>query len=112
MLSLKFDEEFKWTLIEAIDEGLRSIVGENGKKVIYYHLKELYGLEREEISEKLEVFAEYINKIFGLGARIIEIAIIKALCLKLKLEYREKKVKFVDYIEELYKEYMKKYKKK
>jgi len=109
---MKFDEEFKGILIEAIDEGLKSILGENGKKVIYYHLKELYGLEREEIPEKLEIFTEYINKIFGLGAKIIEITIIKTLCLKLKLEYKEKKTKFIDYIEELYKDYMKKYKRK
>jgi len=112
VLSLKFDEEFKWILIEAIDEGLKSIIGENGNKVIYYHLKELYGLEREEIPERLNIFAEYINRISGLGAKIIEISIIKALCLKLKLEYKEKKIKFLDYIEELYKEYMKKVKKK
>lgn len=97
-MSLKVDE-FKKALIEAVDEGLR-ILGESGRDVIYYNLQHFFGLRKENIPDNIEIFTTCLRKIFGLGATVIEISILKALYRRLGLEYVEKKdYTFADYLE-------------
>ncbi|MEM2103791.1 MAG: hypothetical protein QW717_02720 [Candidatus Bathyarchaeia archaeon] len=89
-------------LLEAIDEALQSTLGESGKTVVYYHFQKNSGVEREDIPEKPEVFIEFLNRLFGFGAKIIEEAIVKSLCSKLGIEYEEaKNAKFTDYLRKL-----------
>jgi hypothetical protein len=84
------DSNFRQTLFEAVDEGLL-MLGESGRNAVYFHLQNLYSLKREDISEKPETFAESLRKLFGIGAEVIEKAILKRLYLKLGLSYEEKK---------------------
>ncbi|MEM2911466.1 MAG: hypothetical protein QXM52_00905 [Candidatus Bathyarchaeia archaeon] len=81
---------FKEALMEAVDEGLL-ILGESGREVVYFHLQHSYGLKKENISENPEIFMDCLRKIFGLGAQVIEKAIIKILCYKLGIEFAENK---------------------
>jgi hypothetical protein len=78
MSTKNFDE----LLLEAVDEGL-SAVGESSKQAIYFHLEKAFNLERQEIPNKIEVFAYGVEKIFGLGANFLEILIMKRLYEKL-----------------------------
>jgi len=95
-------EEFEVILLEAIDESLKSMLGESGKELVYYQLKNSYGLRRENVPEKPELFAECLYGLFGLGAKIIEATILKNLCVKLKIKYEEKKnAKFADCIKDI-----------
>jgi len=81
---------FNEVLLEAVDEGLL-ILGESGRKAIYFHLQNSHSLKREDIPEKLEIFMNGLRKIFGLGAQAIERSIVRCLYSKLGLEFIERK---------------------
>ena len=94
---MKFEE----ALLEAIDEGL-SLLGESPKQMVYYHLEETFKINRQDIPFKIEEFTDAIEKIFGSGAKIIEIQIMKALYEKLgnNFKYYPKQVNLTltDYV--------------
>ena len=72
------DDGFNSIMLEAVDEAL-SFLGESAKRAIYYHLEEKFKIRREEIPIKIDDFAEAIEEIFGMGAKIIEMQIMKSL---------------------------------
>jgi hypothetical protein len=92
---------FKELLLESIDDGL-SVLGESGKQVVYYHLKENFKIKRQDIPYKIEEFTDAIERIFGAGAQILEIKIMR--CLFKKGGYTIKKysklpnLTFIEYI--------------
>lgn len=94
---MKFEE----ALLEAIDEGL-ALLGESPKETLYYHLAQTFNINKRDIPFKIEEFTEAIERIFGSGAKIIEIQIMKCLFKKLdpKLKYYPKQIDltFPEYI--------------
>ena len=71
-------ENFDQRLLEAIDEGLSGL-GEAGKASIYIHLEETFNIRKQEIPNKLDSFSNALHRIFGIGARNLEILIMKRL---------------------------------
>ena len=93
-------EVLKKALAEAIDEGLL-MLGESGRDVIYFRLKQSYALKREDVSSNPEIFVSCLREIFGSGAEVIERAVIKKLYDKLGIEFKEKKdFGFMEYLNE------------
>lgn len=91
---------FEKLLLEAIDEALASL-GDSAKQAIYFHLENKFKLERNEIPQRVEDFADGLEKIFGVGARFIEILIMKQLHERIgrPVEWDEsKKFVFVEYV--------------
>lgn len=91
---------FDKLLLEAIDEALASL-GDSAKQSIYFHLEDKFKISRNEIPQRIEDFADGLEKIFGLGARFIEILIMKQLHERIgrPLEWDEsKELVFVKYI--------------
>ena len=68
--------EFEKLLLEAVDESL-STLGESSRQAIYFHLQRSFNISKEDIPRKIDVFAEAIEKVFGLGADFLEILIMK-----------------------------------
>jgi hypothetical protein len=66
---------FEELLLEAIDEGF-SWLGESEKQTIYFYLEKKYKISKRDIPFRIEDFAEAIEDIFGLGAKLLEIRII------------------------------------
>lgn len=66
------------TFLESIDRALDTF-GTTVRAVVYYELKKSFGLSREDIPRKPEMFVKTIEKIFGLGSRVVEGAIRKEL---------------------------------
>lgn len=92
-----FDE----LLMGAIDEALSSL-GESAKLAIYFHVEDKFKIPKEKIPSNIKEFAEGLEKIFGAGARFIEILIMKKLYERIgkPLEWDEsKEFTFADYIE-------------
>lgn len=83
-------EEFENLFMEAVDEGLKSL-GESVRHMIFFHLENLYSIKRQDIPKKPEAFAEGLEKIFGVGALVLEKVIVKTLYSKLGLKYEEQK---------------------
>jgi len=65
-------------IIEAVDESLASF-GESARQVVYFQLKNSYHMTKQDIPNKIEEFAEALEAMFGVGARLIEMKIIEAL---------------------------------
>jgi hypothetical protein len=92
--------DFDQLLLEAIDEGL-STLGESSKQAIYFHLEKSFNIRKEEIPEKIEVFAYAVEKIFGFGANFLEILIMKRLYEKLGHGFKwckQEDFTFVEYV--------------
>jgi hypothetical protein len=93
----KFDK----VLLEAIDEGL-SLLGEESKKAVYSHLEKTFKMNRRDIPHRIEEFTDAIEKLFGAGAKILEIHIMK--CLFKKVDYKfkhspkQKNITFREYV--------------
>ena len=79
---------FEKLLLEAVDEGLASL-GDTSKQVVYFHLEKTFKLNKQEIPHKIEEFANAIENIFGHGAKLLQILIMKQLYEKVRgaIEY-------------------------
>ncbi len=93
---------FEDLLLEAIDEGLSSL-GESGKQAIYAFLKGRFQIDKQDIPYRLEEFVNAIEKIFGLGAKFLEILIIKRIHEKIGQVFKYNKepqdLLFMEYVE-------------
>jgi len=72
------EKDFDKLLLEAVDEGLASL-GESSKQAIYYHLEKAFNVKKHEIPYKIEDFTRAVEKIFGLGASVLQLLIMKVL---------------------------------
>jgi hypothetical protein len=91
--------EFDKLLVSAIDDALNSL-GESVKQSIYFHIENRFNVPRNEIPENLGEFQGGLEKIFGAGARFIEILIMKNLHTKigLPLKMESEQLEFVEYV--------------
>ena len=73
-----FKKQIDMKILEAIDESLTSF-GDSVKQVVYFQLQSNFNIPKQEIPTKIEKFAETLEAIFGIGARLIEMKIIETL---------------------------------
>jgi hypothetical protein len=92
--------EFDKLLKSAIDDALTSL-GESVRQSIYFHIENTFNLSSNHIPENLEEFQLGLEKIFGAGARFIEILIMKNLHRKigLPLEINNLDLEFILYVD-------------
>jgi hypothetical protein len=94
-------QDFEPLLLTAIDDALMSL-GESVRASIYYHLEKNFNVTRKDIPANLPQFQTALEKIFGLGARFLEILIMKNLYAKINcplvMESKEE-LGFVKYVE-------------
>jgi hypothetical protein len=98
---------FNRFLLEAVDEGL-SLIGKSAKQAVYFHLEKNFNITRDDVPQRIEEFANALEKMFGLGAKMIEIQIMKKLYEKIgNSEYvlKQDDVVFTEYIAALRKYY-------
>ncbi len=104
------NRSFEKLLLEAIDEGLSSL-GDSATYAIYFYLEKTFKISRRDIPYKIEEFADAIEKIFGLGAKFLEILIMKQLYEKVGgiIEYPEHgDLVFTAYVEAVKQNFLKK----
>ncbi|MGD9131937.1 MAG: hypothetical protein PVH73_10260 [Candidatus Bathyarchaeota archaeon] len=93
--------KFEEVLLEAIDEGL-SLLGDSSKQALYVHLEKAVKMNKLDIPYRIEDFADAIEKLFGAGAKILEIHIMKCLFKKVGYNFKhypkQKDLTFTDYI--------------
>lgn len=93
-------EDFENVLLEAIDQALASL-GDSAKQAIYFHIENKFDVARDEIPHSLEAFSKGLEKIFGAGARFLEILVMKELYKRIgePLEWSEsEQLMFAKYI--------------
>jgi hypothetical protein len=96
-------EGFEGIVFAAIEDCFSSL-GTSAKQAIYLHLKEHHNIDRTEFPSKIRDFAEALEESYGIGAKLIEIEIMKNIRRKapdFKFFPTEKDLSFVDYVETL-----------
>jgi hypothetical protein len=71
-------DNFNIAIIEAVEESLSSF-NNLDKEAFYLHLENAFKIKKQEIPDKIADFSDAIKQMFGVGAKLIEIRIIKAL---------------------------------
>jgi len=93
-------KSFEELFLEAVDEAFASL-GDSVKQAIYFHLEREFKIAKKDVPYHLSDFASGLEKIFGLGARFIEILIMKNLYQKIgrPLVWDEsKELIFIEYV--------------
>lgn len=95
------DRGFENLLLDAVDEGL-ACLGESVYRAIYYHLENDFAIKRQDIPCKIEGFADAIEKVFGIGAGLLEIEIMRRLHEKVGGSFRyfpeQRNLVFTEYV--------------
>lgn len=78
ILESTYKRDFTKLLLEAVDETLSSL-GDSSKRAIYFYLERNFSIKKQDIPDRIEEFTEAIEKLFGNGAKILEIQIMKHL---------------------------------
>ena len=93
--------KFEEVLLEAIDEGL-SLLGESSKQAVYFHLEKAFKMNRLDIPYRIEDFTDAIERLFGAGAKILEIHVMKCLFKKVGYNFKhypkQNNLTFTEYI--------------
>jgi len=98
------DELIFETMVGQAVEDTLSALGESPKQAVYRHLKIVYGIDKEDIPNKIEAFASAIEQTFGSVAKLIEIKIIERLhseCEDFRFVPKTGELHFVEYIADL-----------
>ena len=93
-------KDFDRLLLDSIDDALGAL-GESAKQSVYSHIERNYKVARNEIPENLQQFQEGLEKIFGIGARLIEILIMKNLYAKIGHSFvmeKNRQLEFIKYV--------------
>lgn len=69
---------FNKILLEAIDSALSSL-GESVKESVYYNMEKIFSIKRYDIPFRIDDFSKALERIFGPGARPLEIMFMKHL---------------------------------
>ena len=86
---------------KAIDNVLRKIFGDEATLIIYTYLENNYSIRQDEIVEKIDAFAEGLEKLLSSGAYVIEKNILEdidssyGLTRRLEFERAESNMNFV-----------------
>jgi hypothetical protein len=80
-------KKFEEVLQDSIDEAFSSL-GEAVKTSIYFHLEHKFLITRQDIPCRIEDFSDALERIFGLGAKQLELLIMKNLYEKVNCLYR------------------------
>ena len=66
------------SFLEALDRGL-DVFGANVHIVVYFEMNKMYGISREQIPLKPDLFVATIDKLFGMGSAAVSRAVRKEL---------------------------------
>jgi len=108
--SIESNLQNKWFnrfLLESVDEGL-SLLGKSAKKAVYFDLEKNFNITRDDVPQRIEEFANALEKIFGLSAKMIEIQIMKKLYEKIGNSgyvLKQEDIVFTEYVAALRKYY-------
>jgi hypothetical protein len=72
------EEKFNFGIAEMVDESFSSFRNLN-KETVYLRLEKAFKIKKEEIPFRIDGFADAIEQMFGVAAKLVEIRMIEAL---------------------------------
>lgn len=97
------ENKYDTVIMDAIEDSLSSFKSFD-KQEVYFHLETTFNIRKKEIPRKMEDFVNALEEIFGVGARLIEIRIIKSIHQRVpefRFTSRTNVVNFRDYVASL-----------
>lgn len=97
------ESKFDTVIMDAIEDSLSSFKSFD-KQEVYFHLETTFNINKKEVPRRMEDFVNALEKIFGVGARLIEIRIIKSIHKRVpefRFTSRTNVVNFGDYVDSL-----------
>lgn len=105
------DNAFGKLLLKAVDSALLSL-GDSARQSVYFHLEKKFRITREDVPNRIDDFSRGLERIFGEGAKFLEILVMKKLYEEmgfkgeiLKVEQR-KEFRFSDYVKAAEQKYL------
>ncbi len=96
---------FGQVLLEAIDESFL-VLGDEPRRAVYQCLSTINSLQREEIPDRLEDFAQGMKKALGGASSVLQRIMLKKLFQKIGSTFKESQdLDFVDYVKEAERRY-------
>jgi hypothetical protein len=81
---------FNEIVCQAIDETLEELVGPKVVKAVYVHLRDKFGVDRNELPYRIDTLLSVLEGVFGVkGARVIERKMAKRLYDRILLPFNE-----------------------
>jgi len=93
------DPHYEAFVNEAVDSGL-SLLGESGKKAIYYYLEKDYSIKKDSMASNIQNLSEALDKTFGMGSVFLKTLILKKFYEKIGVPVPEK-VEASSFVEQL-----------
>lgn len=91
-------EEFRETVLKAVDDGLL-VIGKSARDALLYHVEKSFGIRRQEIPERLKAFHEALKNLLGQGATVVDTLIARNLYDSLGLNFTgHRNWTIVDYV--------------
>jgi len=84
--------DFRNFLLESVDNTFKHILGETGTHVVYQFLDNECKLPKSSIGDKMYLFNEGLEKLFGVGGKILQKEVLKDVCSKLGITCDLKKL--------------------
>ena len=93
---------FNETLLDSIEDAVKSVLGEQVLESLFVNLQTFHGLTREEIPRRLDVFFPALERAFGnTSGKTVGRFIVKVLYIRLGLEFNGKSNRLLlDYVED------------
>ena len=82
-----YTKEFDDILRDSVDEAFSSL-GETVKKSLYFHLQKNFLISKRDIPRRVEDFSDALERIFGSGAKHLELLVMKNLYVKVNCRYK------------------------
>jgi hypothetical protein len=99
---------FNKLLLRAVDETLNSL-GKSVRQSVYFYMENKFSINRNEIPRNLQEFQGGLERIFGTGARFIEILIMKNLHSEIGLPLvmeKSEQLELIEYVNEAKQSYL------
>ena len=77
--------DFQNFFLESVDNTFKRILGESGTHAVYRLLENKCKLPKISIADKMDLFNEALNNLFGTGGNVLQKEVLKDICSKLGL---------------------------
>ena len=84
--------DFQNFFLESVDNTFKHILGESGTEAVYHFLEDGCKLPKNSIGDKMNLFNEALNNLFGTGGNILQKEVLKDVCSKLGLTCHQTKL--------------------
>jgi len=86
--STSFQEvDFRNFFLHSVDDTFKRVLGESGTHAVFHFLENKHELPKSSIGDKVDLFNEALDNLFGPGGKFLQKEVLKTICSKLGITY-------------------------